>query len=194
MTIEPLKLGFTQDTFDAYVDTVVCHYMKAWRPRGIVLHNTFQPNLKTVEGYISSKRWTFPQLIDNWWQSYIKHGWPAGPHLFIMPDMIWAATPLWMKGTHSPSFNSAYWGIELVGDYSTEALPADLRANAVFAAACLFNMLGHEPSPQTLKYHGEDPRTTHKGCPGKNVGPKAQWEADIEKRMAELHPGEHFAA
>jgi hypothetical protein len=189
MTVEPLKLGFSRDEFTTYCDKLK---MGAWRPRGCVLHNTYLPTLAMVNGYLTSGRWRFDQLIDNWWVRYKKLKWSSGPHLFIMPDKIWVATPLPIKGTHSPSFNSAYWGVELVGDYSTETLPKALRDNAVHAMACLFSMLGHEPSPQTLKFHGEDPRTSHKGCPGKNVGPKSQWEADIEKRMAELNPGEHF--
>lgn len=189
MTIAPLKLGFTKPDFAAYVQDVVSHKMGAWRPRGVVLHNTAMPSLKMVEGYINSKRWTFEQLIDNWWVRYIKSGWYSGPHLFIMPDKVWVATPLWVRGTHSPSYNATMWGIELVGDFSTEALPSALRDNAVHAMACLFGMLGQEPTATNFRFHGEDPRTTHKGCPGKNVHPKADWDKAIEAKMAELFPG-----
>jgi hypothetical protein len=163
--------------------------MKAWRPRGCVLHNTYNPTLKQVENYIVSKRWTFDQLIENWWTRYRKLGWSSGPHLFIMPDRIWIATPLWIRGTHSPSYNATHWGVELVGDYETEKCPEPLRDNAVHAMACLFATLGHEPNSSTLRFHGEDPRTTHKGCPGSNVWPKSWWEHNIEERMASLYPG-----
>jgi hypothetical protein len=69
----------------------------------------------------------------------------------------------------------------------------NIRDNAEYAIACLFGMIGHEPDQQTFRFHGEDPRTTHKGCPGKNVGSKQGWIMDVESRMAELYPGSHHA-
>lgn len=188
MTVEPLKLGFTKDEFKSYCEDVLPAKMMAWRPRGIVLHNTAVPDLAKVNGYISSGKWTFEQLIDNWWVRYKKLGWPAGPHIFIH-EKIWIATPLWMRGTHSPSFNATMWGVEIVGDYSKEFLPALLLDNTVQTAACLYAMQGHEPTPQSLRFHGEDPRTSHKECPGQHIRDKVKWDIEIEQRMAELYPG-----
>jgi hypothetical protein len=194
VTIAPLKIGYTPAEFQHYCETELPKRMKAWRPRGCVLHNTFNPNLKQVEHYIASGKWRFDQLIENWWTRYRQLGWYSGPHLFVMPDRIWVATPLWIRGTHSPSYNATFWGVELVGDYDTEQLPEPLRSNAVHAMACLYAMLGHEPTPENFKFHGEDPRTLHKNCPGRAVHPKVWWDVAIEKRMAELHPGEDHEA
>ena len=192
MTVAPLKVGFTPSDFQHYCETDLPQQMSAWRPRGATLHNTFNPTLRQVEHYIVSNKWTFDQLIENWWTRYRKLKWFSGPHLFIMPDRIWVATPLWIRGTHSPSWNATHWGIELVGDYDTEKLPDSLRDNAVHAMACLYAMIGHEPNEWNLKFHGEDPRTSHKSCPGKGVHPKIWWERAIEDRMAKLYPGGDF--
>lgn len=203
MTIAPLKNGYTKDQFTDYVNSVVANQMKVWRPRGCVLHNTFLPNLAMVDDYLAGtnvhgrnaklKKWTFDQLIDNWWQSYIKMKWAAGPHLFINRDKIWTATPLWMKETHSPSYNSTHWGIEMVGDFDTEAFPDDIRDNTIHAMACLYAMVGHSPAdqPDGFHRHGDDPRTSHKNCYGKNAGLKSTWIKAIKERMAVLHDGEH---
>ena len=191
MTDSPLKLGFTATEFEAYVDAVVGPRMKAWRPRGVVLHNTYLPDLKMFEGYIASGKWTAPQLVENWWTRYRQLGWRSGPHLFVARDKIWLGSALWTRGTHSPSFNWTHWAVELIGDYDKEVLPPELRANAEHACACLFAMLGRAPNFESFRFHGEDPRTTHKHCPGKNVGPKGAWIAAIEEEMHKLDPGEH---
>jgi hypothetical protein len=81
-----------------------------------------------------------------------------------------------------------------VGEYDTEKLPDSLRDNAVHAMACLYAMLGHEPNAANFRFHGEDPRTSHKHCPGADVHPKSWWDAAIERRMAELYSGGDYAA
>jgi lysozyme len=178
MTVKPLKLGFTPEEFTSYMKTVK---LTDWKPVGVVLHNTAMPTLKMVQNYISSKQWTFEQLIDNWWVRYIKSGWSAGPHLFIMPDKIWVATPLTMRGTHSPSYNSTYWGIEMIGDFETELCPPETRANTVHALKEMYKLIGVVPNDKNFHFHGEDPRSTHHGCPGKNVHPKSGWLAEMSK-------------
>ena len=192
--MELLKQGYTQDEFKSYVESVVAGRMGAWRPRGCVLHNTWAPRLSQWPGIVNGKPISEAQRIDNMSVRWKRNGWSSGPHLFVAPDRVWTATPLWSRGTHSPSYNATHWGIELVGEYDTEILPDTLRDNAVHAMACLYAMLGHLPSPQNFRFHGEDPRTSHKGCPGKAVHPKAWWDQAIERRMAELHPGGDEAA
>ena len=192
MTDNPLKQGFTREDFTRYVNETVAPHMGVWRPRGVCLHNSYLPDLLMYEGYIASGKWRPEQLVENWWTRYRKLGWRSGPHLFVARDLIWTGTALWNRGTHSPSFNATHWAVELIGDYDREILPPELRANAVSAIADLYAMLGRAPSPDNFKFHGEDPRTTHKHCPGKNVGSKAGWISDIEASMHDLH--EHDAS
>jgi hypothetical protein len=187
--------GWSREGFANYVEEVVAKKMAAWRPQGVVLHCTFDPSLATWDADKTVRHISEAQRIANMVPNWIRQGFKASPHLFIDREEIWTATPLWKRGTHSPSFNASYWGVELVGNYADvpgETLPDSLRDNAVHAIACLYLMLGHEPTATSFRYHGEDPRTTHKRCPGRNVGPKEEWDRMIEARMAELAPGEHY--
>ena len=165
MTIAPLKIGFTPDEFTAYVK-------KLGRLEWPVNH--FQV-------------WHVPeQLIENWWTMYRQKGWYSGPHIFVFRDKIYVATPLTLRGTHSPSFNKDHFGIELLGDYSKEILPDSIRSMGVHTAAVLLNKIGAHATMKTVKFHGDDPKTTHRGCPGKNVGTKADWIAAIDAAQKKL--------
>jgi hypothetical protein len=76
----------------------------------------------------------------------------------------------------------------MVGDYSTEPFGPAVRGNAVSALAGLHQLVGLDP--HTLHFHKEDPKTTHKDCPGKNVIKPDMIQAVID-RMAANEPGEH---
>jgi hypothetical protein len=181
MTLNPLKIGLTTPEFTAYIDKI--HPTKFTNNGhaivGAVLHNTAMPTLKMVNGYLDSKRWTPEQLVDNWWVSYRKQGWSAGPHMFILPHKIYIATPLDHNGTHSPAYNAGYWGMEMVGDYSFETLPDEMRAMAVHAFADMYRTLGKKADASNFHFHGEDTSSSHRHCPGVNVGPKDRWLHDI---------------
>jgi hypothetical protein len=181
MTINPIKKGYTLVEFKEYMakEKPTKFIDKGTAVTGVTLHNTWMPDLKRVKGYLDSKKWTAEQLIDNWWVSYRKMGWYSGPHLFIFPDKIYVATPLNVRGTHSPSYNKSFWGIEIVGNYDIEVLPPEMRKLAVGAAAEMFRALGVKASDKNFKFHGEDPKTTHKDCPGKNLDPKSKWIEEI---------------
>ena len=188
-TTPPLAIGMTRDQFTAYVESEVARKMKVWRPRGCVLHNTDAPTL--AQFYKNKdKPLSGPQRVKNMWVSYQNAGWSGGPHLVITDREILLGNPLWLKGVHSPSYNATFWGIELAGSYEREAFPDAVRDNAVHAIAVLYAMLGHEPTADTFRFHKEDPRTTHRTCPGKNVGTKASWLTMIADRMHALHPGD----
>jgi len=187
--------GWTKEGFAKYVEEVVAKRMGAWRPQGVVLHATYQPSLKTWDEDKTVRKITEAQRIANMVPMWQKQGFKASPHLFIDREEIWTATPLWKRGTHSPSWNATHWGVELVGNYADvpgEALPASLRDNAVHAIACLYLMQGYEPTKSNFRFHGEDPRTSHKRCPGHAVGSKEEWDRLIEAKMAELAPGDHY--
>ena len=152
------------EQFRTHVDSLD---FSQWRPIGVVWHNTAEPTLK---------RWhEVPRR--NWMvnlEAYYKSlGWSGGPHLFIDDgvDGIGLFNPLNARGTHSPSFNAQWIGIEHVGDYAKEDDDAGpglrVKLNGIAATAILCARLGIDPTTH-IKLHKEDPRTDH-DCPGKDM-------------------------
>lgn len=202
MTIAPLAKSYTADAFTTYVAKEVEPKMGVWRPRGFVLHNTGLMTPKgeplPAKGGKSTSEWFYLykgkplaglQRVKNMWVSYQDQGWAGGPHLVVTDREIFTGNPLWLRGTHSPSWNAMFWGLEMAGDFDVEAFPPALRDLAVHAMATLYAMLGAAPTNDTFHLHKEDPATTHKHCPGKNAGVKADWIKAITAHMATLHPG-----
>lgn len=154
--------AFAAEAFAAYVKTLV---FTAWRPEFIVLHNTGTPTLAERPFGLTE------QHIRNLEAYYIGLGWHAGPHLFVDDRQIWVFSPLTAPGVHSPSWNAISWGVEMLGDYSREPFDRGrgllVQHNAVAALATLDAAIGLDSS--TLRLHHEDPKTTHRDCPGINV-------------------------
>lgn len=178
--------GFTAAEFIEYVTTI---QFSVWRPQFVVVHNTYIPSLAEWHSVAGTERM-------QGFQSYYRDQmlWSAGPHLFVADDLIWAFTPLNLSGVHSPSWNAISWGVELVGDYSKEQFASPLRDNAVTALAALHQLAGLDP--HTLRLHKEDPKTTHKNCPGPNVA-KADligWIIDAMGQSGEHMPGASASA
>ena len=174
--------GFTPGDFDDYVATVT---FANWRPQFVVLHNTAIPKLAewhAVPGPVRMRN------LENYYKNV--QGWSAGPHLFVADDLIWVFTPLNVPGVHSPSWNAISWGVELVGDYELEAFGPPLKLNAVSALTSVHAILGLDPA--TLRLHKQDPKTTHKTCPGKNVVRDEIVQA-VADALSDRHPGEHAA-
>ncbi len=172
--------GFRAQEFKDYVATLS---FSDWRPEFIVLHNTSAPRLSQWHSHPGEVRM---RNLESYYRD--EKGWSAGPHLFIADDFIWVFTPLTTSGVHSPSWNSRSWGIEMVGEYDDESFTGGVRENTVDALAVLHTWRGI--SPDSLRFHKEDPGTTHKHCPGKNVE-KASLIASIKARMASGNEGEH---
>jgi hypothetical protein len=172
--------GFTAADFNTYLATLT---LTNWRPQFVVLHNTFIPSLAQWHHASGQARM---QGLQSYYRDQMQ--WSAGPHLFVADDLIWVFTPLTTSGIHAPSWNAISWGVEMVGDYSTEAFGDALRGNAVSALAGLHQLASLDP--HTLRFHKEDPKTTHKDCPGKNVV-KADVIQAVVDLMAANHPGEH---
>lgn len=171
--------GFTSDAFATYVAGLS---FGNWRPSFVVLHNTGAPTFAQWHSVSGDQRM---QNLQTYYRD--TQGWSGGPHLFVADDLIWAFTPLTVPGVHSPSWNNVSWGVELVGDYSTEQMVPALQANAVSALTTLHGALGLDPS--TLRLHREDPLTTHI-CPGSNVS-KADFIANVTAALTQAFPGEH---
>jgi len=171
--------GFTPSDFAAYVAGLT---FAAWRPSFVVLHNTGLPTFAEWHNVAGQVRM---QNLETYYRD-TQH-WSGGPHLFVADDLIWAFTPLTVPGVHSPSWNNVSWGVELVGDYSTEAMDPNLQLNAISAIATLHGALGLDPN--TLKLHREDPLTTHL-CPGNKVS-KADFIAQVVAKLGDDFGGEH---
>jgi hypothetical protein len=180
--------GIVGQSFDAPGFDAYCHTLAwtAWRPSFIVLHNTGVPDLaQRPDGFT-------PQHIKNL-EAYYRdqQGWKAGPHLFIDDHVIWVFTPLTVSGTHSPSWNKESIGVEMLGNYDSDAFNSGrglaVRTNTVAALASLSATLGIDI--QTMRLHREDPKTTHK-CPGTRVS-KAAVIQDVQALLAARHGGEH---
>jgi len=174
--------GFTAAAFDDYVATIS---FPGWRPQFVVLHNTALPKLSQWHSVSGQQRMA---NLENFYKNV--QGWSAGPHLFVADDLIWAFTPLNVSGTHSPSWNSVAWGVEMVGDYSAEPFSPQVRENVISALTSMHALLGLDPA--TLRLHKEDPKTTHKDCPGANVSKQDIIQA-VASRLASKHSGEHAA-
>jgi N-acetylmuramoyl-L-alanine amidase CwlA len=172
--------GFKAEDFDKYLATIK---FNAWRPQFVVLHNTQSP---TLANWHKGSGIQHIKNLESFYKNTQK--WSAGPHLFVADDLIWAFTPLNTPGVHAPSWNHIAWGVELVGDYDVEPLSDDLRHNAIVALAGLHRLAGLDPA--TLRLHKEDPKTTHKSCPGKHIS-KPDFQKWITNQIAADHPGEH---
>lgn len=183
---------FSPSRFEAYVSTLK---FGIWRPKFIVVHNTSAPDLKTWQGWQTRK----PPITDEKWAQNLvwyyrdQQKWSAGPHLFITPKGILAFSPLTSPGVHSPAWNSITWGVETVGEFDREPFTGPVRDNLIVALAILHASAGLSPLPyrtgvQGLHFHKEDPVTTHKNCPGKNMV-KADLVAAVQAEILRRHPG-----
>jgi hypothetical protein len=171
--------GFRPQEFRDYVGTLS---FSDWRPQFVVLHNTSEPRLSQWHSTPGEQR------MRNLEDYYKGQGWSAGPHLFIADDLIWVFTRLTTSGVHTPSWNAISWGVEMVGEYEEEPFDPAVKENTVDALSILHAWRGIDP--QTLRFHKEDPKTTHKECPGKNVN-KADMLKCVTERMAAGQEGEH---
>jgi hypothetical protein len=193
MTWKPIVgRGFAAPEFETYVDGLK---MASWRPSFVVVHNTSAPSAALYRQWQARAGWTGEQWLRNLESYYKGLGWSGGPHLFVAVDKIWAFTPLTMPGTHSPAWNSRTWGVETVGEFESEPFAGPVRDNLVSALATLHAFAGLNPSDYAkgirgLHFHKEDPVTTHKTCPGRNMA-KAQLVADVEAEMQARNSGGH---
>jgi len=168
----------TVDEFVQYLHTL---NFTAWKPSGMVLHNTASP---TLEQYWNSV--PPAERMENLKDYYENDmGWSAGPHAFVDGVSIWVFTDFNVKGVHSPSWNGTRLGIELVGDYDVESDETGMGLNVMELTVALFgechSFFGWEPSVNSIRLHKEDPATDH-DCPGKNVV-KSEFLDDVTEYM-----------
>jgi len=153
---------FTPDEFEAYT---AAEPLRTWKPEFVVLHNTSSPTLA------QRKNGFTPEHIHNLHGFYMGKGWSGCPHLFVDQNGIWVLNPLGRRGVHSPSWNAISWGVEMLGEYETEEFQSGpgalVRDNAMAAVASLCRRGGFPA--ESIRFHKEDPRTTHTTCPGAKV-------------------------
>ena len=170
-----------------------------WQPSLVVVHNTSSPSLANYADWRAHPEkhggWTPEQWGRNLASYYLGMGWSGGPHAFVCPDGILLFTPLTMPGTHSPAWNNRTWGIETVGEFESEPYDNGSHDNLVATLAILHERLGLNPADyhfgvRGIHLHKEDPITTHKECPGRNVV-KTQLVSDVVTAMQGNNPGDH---
>lgn len=174
--MEIVNLSLTLDQFKDYLKTVVLPKIQAgsWKAHGAVLHNTDLPRLSAWPGNTPVHQPVHQRLL-NIAHGYDMKGWSAGPHMFIDTKTINLFTPMWQHGIHSPSYNHLYWGVEMVGNFDLETFPESMHELALGAIRAMYDILDITPSADNFHFHKEDPATTHKHCPGANVGVKEDW-------------------
>lgn len=150
----------------------------------IVIHNTSLPTISMWKATPGGSKQRILNLAH-----YYKNvkGWSSGPHGFLPPEGgIFFGTPLTETGTHSPSWNSSAWGFELAGDYNLDDPDSGdgltVKTTAVRLVAMLLKHQGLDVD--AIRFHYEDPKTTHKGCPGRKLD-KAKFVALVKKEMGE---------
>lgn len=166
---------FTHKEFTTYVQGLPS---LGWA-KFIVVHNTSSPDIRLYRDdwmKRDSKQWTPEIWLRNLTSFYVNQGWKGGPHLFIPPaeDQILVLNDLRVPGTHSPSWNKFSIGVETVGEFEREPFDGPTRANLLLALKVLHEKLGAQPLPyergvRGLHFHREDPETTHRTCPGRNM-------------------------
>lgn len=185
--------SFSASEFEKYVAGL---QFGTWRPRFVVVHNTSAPDTKTWQGWQTRK----PPISDEQWarnlEGYYKgQGWSSGPHLFVTPKGILVFSPLTAPGTHSPSWNSTAWGVETVGEFDRDPFTGPIKDNLVAALGILhmaagLSVLPYAVNVRGLHFHKEDVRTSHKGCPGKNII-KADLVKAVQSYIDRAQGGDH---
>jgi lysozyme len=166
---------FTPDAFDAYCKNIIVPALKTsgWTPLGAVLHNTGRiPDWEKISA---------AQHVRNMSVDWVARNFTGGPHFLVTPTgSIMAVWPAWKRGTHSPSYNHDYWGVEMVGDFTLDPFPDVMRVAATRLLSALYSIGLNKTADETnFHLHKEDPRTTHKLCPGIKCGDKAAWLSRI---------------
>ena len=165
---------YSPEEFDRYVNNLT---FGPWRPAFVVVHNTATPSLtQRPAGFTRAH-------IDGLVTYYRdQKGWSAGPHVFVDQNGLWVFTPLTARGVHSPSWNDVAWGVETLGDYAKDVFEEPIRGHLLSCLESLHAVLNLDP--RGLRFHKEDPQTTHTGCPGKNLS-KADLLSALVERLSE---------
>jgi hypothetical protein len=152
---------------------------------GVTIHHTAAPSLaQRLDGLTVQHIRNMQYGYENPRSEEKRKAWTSGPHLYTDDrDHIYGMCPLNERGVHAVSFNAAYVGIEMLGDYDVED-PKTGRGKRVIelsvaTTVLLLRKLGLEANATTLKFHRDDP-TTKKTCPGTLI--TKPWFLDLVTR------------
>jgi len=121
---------------------------------GVTIHHTFSPTQADWRGKKSM------DALERYYRDTKK--WPAGPHLFLAPDGIWAGTPLSHPGVHAGDCNAHMIGLEIVGDFDAHPWDIGLRERVYGLLVLLLHWMGRDE--RAIKGHREC--LPNKTCPG----------------------------
>jgi hypothetical protein len=167
-----INKSFTIEEFKSYVNSIsIINWLREPdiknRLQFPVIHNTSSPTQAQYKSWHDRKDWTMEQWGKNLASYYAGMGWQGCPHLFVGYDKILVLNDLSVHGTHTPSWNKISWGIETTAEFETEAFDGGVKDNLIAATAILCAKANFNPN--VLKFHHDDPATTHRSCPGRNL-------------------------
>ena len=171
----------TRKEFGNYLNSLS---FSSFKPVSTTLHHTALPSLAMRPQGFSSAH--LKNLYDYYGGNGPEQmGWHGAPHIFI--DDIGEGIIVFQRmdrvGVHAKSFNSKYWGVEMLGNFDKESFTSGrglkVRENTMHALALMCKRLG--ASPESLKFHRDDPLTS-KTCPGVLVK-KADVVNDVKKLL-----------
>ena len=167
----------------------------AWRPQFVTVHHTGAPTLKNWYDWQNRK---VPVTDEQWLRNLAAYygnelGWSAAPHFFFTPEHYCVLSPPEKRGVHAASFNGLSWGVEMVGNFDTEAFPYELRTRYVAGLACLhiatgLKVLPYQRGVQGMHFHRNDPKTS-KTCPGRLID-QVSLADEVVARIEKMTEGE----
>jgi GH24 family phage-related lysozyme (muramidase) len=99
--------------------------------------------------------------------------WKGGPHFFAMGDgRVYPGTPVHLPTVHSPSWNNIAIAVEAEGDYRKGQMDWKTGKGKVvwdtmaWVYAELLEWLNIDVDDKHIRFHREDPATSHRECPG----------------------------
>lgn len=167
---------FTLEQFRGYLAGIKDEQM-SWSPTGVTIHHTAAPSLaQRPRGFES-------QHMLNLRSYYTSLGWDRGPHLFVDDSRIWVFSPLTARAIHAVSFNSRFFGIEMLGDFDREDPKSGRGAKVTeLGAAAAVELIARFGLSEATKFHRDDPKTD-KTCPGKLIS--RDWFYSLMGRAAD---------
>lgn len=168
----------------------------------IYVHNTGAPDLNQALRTPDRNKDNdpFDDRMRNTAPGYIAKGWKdaggiRGPHGFVGPGYIYLGTLLTRRGIHSPGANNKAIAFEMFGNYrigdddDDAGVGLQIKDTTCKAIAAVCDFWGMDPD-EVIKFHKEDPRTTH-DCPGNDIE-KPDIIARVKRHMKDLDiGGEH---
>ena len=139
-----------------------------WDPKGVVCHNTGDPDLSTWAKYSQAQKEHWGDNLNNYYRGM---GWHSGPHFAATPEKwSYVLCDMQADGVHDSCRNVNYFGVETVGNFEKGADDPNSVAgkqsfdNAISIIAALCVRFDFDPDKQ-IDFHRNCKRDGH-ACPG----------------------------